>query len=379
MEENGNRNSLSNLLIKLRNEKHMTQKELAEKLHVSDKTVSRWETGGNLPDMDMLYSISKFFKVSINDLAVLRVSARDGNEEIVEEMIKDFTRKDKQKQRIIKYILIGSLSIIVFLIGVYIFSQSYNRFKVYKVTIKSNEIYPRDGVYVETKIKDTLYLNDLALKNYVPKNDDIISIDLYYIKDEKEYVLYSFSSLDNIQFVDQDSYIKIEDLSKYFDNLYLKVTIIDSKNNEKIYKGQLQFVLDFSNNKIYNNDSNLVSNSSIDLTPEEIKEILLNNGFEETSNNVIANISKNKYIYYIIQSNRIEYNYDNDKIIYRYNYKISKNILEVSIFNKDNIEIENYKYDITNDRIVSCNVGKCNGYKEAMDILNKNVLYLLKK
>ena len=378
MEDNGNRSGLSNLLIELRTKKNMTQKELAEKLHVSDKTVSRWETGGNLPDMDMLYTISKFFKISVNDLALLRVKAQDGNEEIVQEMIKDFTRKDKQKQRIIKYILIITLSIIVFLIGIYIFSQSYNRFKVYKVTIKSNDIYPCDGIYVETKIKDSLYLNNITLKNYIPKNDDIISVDLYYTENDKEYILYSYSSLENIQFVNYDSYIKIDNLSKYFDNLYIKVTIIDSKNREKKYTGKLQFVLDFSNNKIYNNDIILVSNSSIDLTPEEIKTILLKNGFEDKII-VFYKTYNDKTINYYIQSNKIEYNYEKENDTYRYYYEISKNILEVSIFNEDNIEIENYKYDVTNDKLLSCNIGKCNGYKEAMEILNKNVLYLLKK
>ena len=42
----------------------MTQKELADQLMVSDKTVSRWENGGSLPDMDMVHDIAKFFKLS---------------------------------------------------------------------------------------------------------------------------------------------------------------------------------------------------------------------------------------------------------------------------------------------------------------------------
>ena len=54
MEENGNRSGLSNLLIELRNKKKMTQKEVAEKLHVSDKTVSRWEKDENEPDISTL-------------------------------------------------------------------------------------------------------------------------------------------------------------------------------------------------------------------------------------------------------------------------------------------------------------------------------------
>ena len=52
----------------LRREKGMTQKQLADKLNVSDKAVSRWETGRGLPDIGMLMALSCEFSVSINEL-----------------------------------------------------------------------------------------------------------------------------------------------------------------------------------------------------------------------------------------------------------------------------------------------------------------------
>ncbi len=70
MEDNNNK--FGKLLTDLRTKKNMTQKELADQLMVSDKTVSRWENGGSLPDMDMVHDIAKFFKLSINDLAILK-------------------------------------------------------------------------------------------------------------------------------------------------------------------------------------------------------------------------------------------------------------------------------------------------------------------
>lgn len=41
-------------LKELRKEKELTQSQLAEQLNVSDRTVSRWETGTNLPDLSVL-------------------------------------------------------------------------------------------------------------------------------------------------------------------------------------------------------------------------------------------------------------------------------------------------------------------------------------
>ena len=52
----------------LRKEKGLTQRELAEKIAVSDKTVSKWETGYALPDTSMLLKLCTTLNVSVNDL-----------------------------------------------------------------------------------------------------------------------------------------------------------------------------------------------------------------------------------------------------------------------------------------------------------------------
>lgn len=56
------------VIKELREKNHMTQAELAEKLCVSDKSVSKWETGKGYPDITLLESIAKAFGVSISEL-----------------------------------------------------------------------------------------------------------------------------------------------------------------------------------------------------------------------------------------------------------------------------------------------------------------------
>lgn len=56
------------LLRRLRQEKGMTQKETAQSLHISDKTVSKWETGHGCPDISMLQALSALFGVSMEKL-----------------------------------------------------------------------------------------------------------------------------------------------------------------------------------------------------------------------------------------------------------------------------------------------------------------------
>lgn len=57
-------------LALLRKEKGMTQKELAERLYVSDKAVSKWETGVSIPDVSLLLPLSEELDVTVAELAV---------------------------------------------------------------------------------------------------------------------------------------------------------------------------------------------------------------------------------------------------------------------------------------------------------------------
>jgi Predicted transcriptional regulators len=52
----------------LRKEKNLTQEQLAEQLGVSGRTVSRWETGNNMPDISLLVEIAEFYEVTIPEL-----------------------------------------------------------------------------------------------------------------------------------------------------------------------------------------------------------------------------------------------------------------------------------------------------------------------
>lgn len=56
------------LLYKLRKEKNMTQKDIAEKLNITDKTVSKWERGLGCPDVTLLNELSKIYGVNIEKI-----------------------------------------------------------------------------------------------------------------------------------------------------------------------------------------------------------------------------------------------------------------------------------------------------------------------
>lgn len=60
--------TLGSKIADLRKENKITQKELAQKLNVSDKVVSRWETGVFLPDVEMVKKLATVFNVTIAEL-----------------------------------------------------------------------------------------------------------------------------------------------------------------------------------------------------------------------------------------------------------------------------------------------------------------------
>ena len=67
-------------LIHLRKKHNLSQEDLANQIHVTRQTISKWELGITVPDMDILIDISKLFSISIDELV--------GNEKKKEEVIK---------------------------------------------------------------------------------------------------------------------------------------------------------------------------------------------------------------------------------------------------------------------------------------------------
>ena len=63
-----NQKKMGAFINTLRKENNLTQEQLAEALGVSNRTVSRWETGNNIPDLDMLIILADYFDIEIKEL-----------------------------------------------------------------------------------------------------------------------------------------------------------------------------------------------------------------------------------------------------------------------------------------------------------------------
>lgn len=104
-------------LKELRKEKGITQEEFAEQLNISGRTVSRWETGTNMPDISLLIEISEFFDVSIPEIINGERKSENMNEEVKEIANKLSDYANTEKEIIIKNIrihsIMGTIAIII--------------------------------------------------------------------------------------------------------------------------------------------------------------------------------------------------------------------------------------------------------------------------
>ena len=63
-----NRDNLAKMIVQQRTQMGLTQKQLADMLHVSYQAVSRWELGASVPSLELLYELSKAFNLSVDSL-----------------------------------------------------------------------------------------------------------------------------------------------------------------------------------------------------------------------------------------------------------------------------------------------------------------------
>lgn len=67
------------LIRMIRSENHMTQKQLADKMNISDKTISKWERGMGCPDVSLLPELSNILGVNIEEILTGDLSMNDVN------------------------------------------------------------------------------------------------------------------------------------------------------------------------------------------------------------------------------------------------------------------------------------------------------------
>ena len=103
-------------LRELRKEKQLTQEQLAERFGVTSRSVSRWETGSNMPDLSILVELADFYDVDIRDIIDGERKGEDMNKEEIErlQLVADYaeTEKNTLLMRLRIFSIVGLISLI---------------------------------------------------------------------------------------------------------------------------------------------------------------------------------------------------------------------------------------------------------------------------
>ena len=243
---------LGKFIASLRNEKNLTQEELAEKLFIDKRKISRWECGMSTPDFDMLIKLTEIFDVSLYELSICQ---RLKDERITRRVINKFKSiKDFKKYKLKKKILI----ILTILLGIFFILMTIYTFKYYG-TVEIYEFnsldttYDIKGTYIKTKNYQEYSINNISYTN----NDKIIITDLKNCSFE---ITNSTNRL--VLFTNNTSWYSIETSDKYVHsnkyadnpihskNLILNVSCSNSESKMQDYSIKFQFIEKY-NNKLF--------------------------------------------------------------------------------------------------------------------------------
>lgn len=104
----------------LRKEKGLTQKQLAEILNISDKAISRWETGKGYPDIESLMMLSQYFSVSVNELlSGNRIESEAMVQTTEQDIAKAYVRVATNERKM-SIVLIVLFAVIAFIVVLYL-------------------------------------------------------------------------------------------------------------------------------------------------------------------------------------------------------------------------------------------------------------------
>ena len=94
-----NQIKIGSFIKELRKEKGLTQEQFAEQFNVARRTVSRWETGSNLPDLDLLIEMADYYNIELRELLDGERKSEKMNEELKETVLKvaEYSNEDKLK------------------------------------------------------------------------------------------------------------------------------------------------------------------------------------------------------------------------------------------------------------------------------------------
>lgn len=166
-----NQEKIGKYIQERRKEKKLTQKQLADKLRISEKTISKWECGNGLPEVSLMQPLCDELDITVTEL----LNGKDKKEQNVIKYIQHENKKSKRKTIITSIIFMLLITAFLFT-GIY-FLNSYNKIVFYKLYGQSENFAYSDGLITKSNINNIYSFGKIVLEN-----TEIEESDIYYIE-----------------------------------------------------------------------------------------------------------------------------------------------------------------------------------------------------
>lgn len=224
-----NQIKIGKFIMELRKEKQLTQNELAEKIGVTDRAISKWENGRGMPDISLIKTLSETLGVTVNELLTgERIKEKDKNNKLEESYIDSIETKTKLQSDIVGYLIYKIIGYILLFTGIGFFGTNklwVNLFVLIGflfIIISSYKLVRNQKIYFKTILITITFLILIAIISYFDYQyvaDQIISKPhFYYSKTKKNNcTLYKTLTFSCLNVDGKECYIIIKN-SDYIDS-----------------------------------------------------------------------------------------------------------------------------------------------------------------
>lgn len=327
-------NKIGKFIAELRKNKKITQKELAERLNISEKTISKWECGKGLPEVSLMKPLCKELEITVTELLN---GERESTEEGIISYI-DYTKK-KSKHKIIFLSIIFILLITFILSTIVYFFNSYNKIAVYYFE-GSNENFNINEMYLtKSNMYNILTSGNIEVINKDINPEDILEITLK--SDTRVIIGRSYSNYNGHTYTEKYGYNELfdEDKLNNISNWYIEISY---KKDNEIIKEQIKLKSEeiMRNNEFISKKVESIGDNQIEDLEENLLERvkhqsqeLINKGYTEIYKDelygelgIYEKVTKNEIFTVTIGASnpRIEYTYKvNDNKVVNINLTIN--------------------------------------------------------
>ena len=169
---------IGKFIAEQRKKNNFTQMQLAERLNITDRAISKWENGKAMPDSSIMLDLCNELKISVNELLSGEViKMEDYKKQAEENLLKmEKEREEKDKQLLDLEIVIGYFSSLTFLILIFVASFVEMQLWIRIILIVFAFIVFAVGVNKAIKIEQTAgyYECDKCHYKYVPKYSSVL-------------------------------------------------------------------------------------------------------------------------------------------------------------------------------------------------------------